>query len=45
MKSNAITFAICASAFLASPALAQMTPDLGMVKTLAENEKLSLTEN
>lgn len=45
MKINAIAFAICASAFLSSPALAQMTSDLGMVKTLAENDKLSVTEN
>jgi len=45
MKTNAIAFAICASACLASPALAQMAPDAPMVKTLAENDKLTITEN
>ncbi|HEX4027497.1 MAG TPA: hypothetical protein VHX18_07745 [Rhizomicrobium sp.] len=45
MKINAIAFAICASAFLASPALAQMAADAPMIKTLAENNKLSVTEN
>ena len=45
MKTNAIAFAICASAFLASPALAQMAPGGPMIKTLAENDKLSVTEN
>jgi hypothetical protein len=45
MKTNAIAFAICASAFLASPALAQMAADPPMIKTLAENDKLSVTEN
>jgi hypothetical protein len=45
MKTNAIAFAICASAFLASPALAQMAADAPMIKTLAENGKLTVTEN
>ena len=45
MKTNAIAFAICATAFLASPALAQMGADAPIIKTLAENDKLSVTEN
>jgi hypothetical protein len=45
MKTNAIAFAICASASLVSPALAQTSADMGMIKTLAENDKLSVTEN
>jgi hypothetical protein len=50
MKANIIAFTICASAFLASPVLAQpavgaMSPDEGAVKTLAENDKLTITEN
>ena len=45
MKTNAIAFAICASAFLVSPALAQMAADAPMVKTLAENDKMTVSEN
>jgi hypothetical protein len=50
MKTNIIAFAICASAFLASPALAQpavgaMSSNEGTVKTPAENDKLTITEN
>jgi hypothetical protein len=50
MKTNAIAFAICASAFLASPAVAQpvagaMSSNMGATKTLAENDKLTITEN
>jgi hypothetical protein len=45
MKANTIAFALCASAFLAAPASAQMTTDMGMVKTLAQNDKLTVTEN
>ena len=45
MKANTIAFALCASAFLAAPALAQMTTDMGTSKTLAQNDKLTVTEN
>lgn len=45
MKTNTVVFAFCASAFLASPALAQMTADMPMIKTLAENDKLTITDN
>lgn len=45
MKANTIAFALCASAFLAPPALAQMTTDMGTVKTLAQTDKLTITEN
>lgn len=45
MKANTIAFALCASAFLASPASAQMTADAPMIKTLAQNDKLTVTEN
>jgi hypothetical protein len=45
MKTDTIAFAVYASAFLASPVSAQMTADLGTVKTLAENDKMTITEN
>ena len=50
MKTNIIAFVIGASAFLASPVLAQpavgaMSSNEGTVKTLAENDKLTITEN
>ena len=45
MKANTIAFALCASAFLAAPALAQMTTDMGTVKTLSQTDKLTITEN
>jgi hypothetical protein len=45
MKTKTIALAIGAFAFLASSALAQMAPDAPMIKTLAENDKLSVTEN
>lgn len=45
MKANIIASAVFASAFLVSPAFAQMSTDMGTVKTLAENDKLTITEN
>ncbi len=45
MKINTIVFAFCASAFLASPALAQMAADAPVTKMLAENDKLAITDN
>ena len=45
MKTNAIAFVICASAFLVPPAMAQMAADAPATKTLAENDKLIITEN
>jgi hypothetical protein len=50
MKANTIAFTICASAFLAAPALAQpavgpMASEMPKVKTLAENDKMTITEN
>ncbi len=45
MKTKTIAFAIGAFAFLASPTLAQLAADAPMIKTLAENDKLSVTEN
>jgi len=45
MKANTIALALCASAFLAAPALAQMTTDMGTVKTLSQTDKLTITEN
>jgi hypothetical protein len=45
MKTSTIAFAFCVSAFLASPVLAQTSADMGVIKTLAENDKLSVTEN
>jgi hypothetical protein len=45
MKTNVIAFVICASTFLAPPTMAQTSADMGMIKTLAENDKLSVTEN
>jgi hypothetical protein len=45
MKLNAIAFAICASAFLTLPALAQMAADTPAIKTLAQTDKLIVTEN
>ena len=50
MKANTIAFAVCTSAFLAAPAIAQpaagaMSSDKGAIKTLAENDKMTITEN
>jgi hypothetical protein len=50
MKATIFAVAICASAFLALPAVAQpavaaMSSNEGAVKTLAENDKLTITEN
>jgi hypothetical protein len=45
MKTNTIALAFCASAFLALPAFAQMAADTPVAKTLAENDKLTITDN
>lgn len=45
MKAKTIAFAICASTVLTLPALSQPGADMGTVKTLADTDKLTVTDN
>ena len=45
MKTNVIALAFCATALLASPAFAQAAADAMTTKTLAETDKLTVSES